>query len=133
MSMYSSVLRAAIDMTTGMGLYAPVLIGPMPLENGLSIAIAAGAPEYDMDRGERHEISLVLNGKHENQQTVLEALGLIHERLTMRKDFPVTPDGCRITSIETISAPSYIGREDNNQWLYGSSLRVRFYKGRQHS
>lgn len=130
MSMYAEVLKAVIDLTAGMGLYAPVLIGSMPLENGLSIAIAAGAPEYDMDRGERHELSLVLNGKHENQHTVLDALGEAHRLLTMRTDFPVTPGGCQITGIETISAPSYIGREDNKQWLYGSSLRVRFYKGR---
>lgn len=130
MSMYTSVLQAVIAMAEEADLYSPILIGPLPADNGLSIAIAAGTPEYDFDKGVRHELSLVLNGKHKNQMSVLDTLGMVHELLTKRLDYPITAKGCQITSIETISAPSYLGREDNAQWLYSSSLRVRFYKGR---
>ena len=126
---YNSVLLAVIGMAETADPYAPILIGSLPVDNGLSMAIAAGSPVYSMDKGARHELTLVFNGKHTDQAVVSDTLGALHELLTTRTDYPTTAEGCQITSVETLSAPSYLDRENNSQWLYGSSLRVKFYKG----
>ena len=71
-------------------------------------------------------LSLVFNAKHENQAMAQNALDNLHAYLTRRKTFP-RGDGWQITSITTDSVPMYLDREQNNQWLYGSGLSVRFY------
>jgi hypothetical protein len=45
--------------------------------------------------------------------------------LTRRKDFPHS-DTWQIYAIETTASPRLIGREQNSQWLYGSSLLIKF-------
>ena len=109
------------------GLYAPILIGALPADNGICCTIAGGWPEATfIDKGMSYELSLVLNGKHANQQTVADTLNDIHQALTQTKTYPQT-DAYQITNIETTASPSYIEREENKQYLYGSSLKVRFY------
>ena len=128
-SIYNSVLLAVIEMASAAEPYAPILVGSLPHDNGLSMAIAAGSPTYSMDKGARHELTIAFNGKHTDQALVSDTLGKLHELLTTRTDYPTTSEGCQITNIETLASPSYLDRENNSQWLYGSSLRVRFYKG----
>lgn len=109
------------------GLYAPILIGALPADNGICCTIAGGWPEATfIDKGMSYELSLVLNGKHESQQVVSDTLNDIHQALTQTKTYPQT-DAYQITNIETTASPSYIEREENKQYLYGSSLKVRFY------
>ena len=72
------------------------------MDNGISISITSGAPVYDMSKGARYDLSLVLNAKHTDQKLALDALSEIHELLTSALCYPTTPDGCQITSIETI-------------------------------
>lgn len=112
---------------TESGLYAPILIGALPADNGICCTIAGGWPEATfIDKGMSYELSLVLNGKHESQQMVSDTLNDIHQALTQTKTYPQT-DAYQITNIETTASPSYIEREENKQYLYGSSLKVRFY------
>lgn len=109
------------------GLYAPILIGALPADNGICCTITGGWPEATfIDKGMSYELSLVLNGKHESQQVVSDTLNDIHQALTQTKTYPQT-DAYQITNIETTASPSYIEREENKQYLYGSSLKVRFY------
>ena len=79
-----------------------------------------------LDVYKRQEISIVLNGKHTNQKMVFDALSNIHQALTKTKQYPGTDD-FQVMNIATISAPQLIGREENSQILYGSSLGVKFY------
>lgn len=125
MSVINDVLIAVIGMMPRK--YSPVTIGAMPADNGIACAIANGAPEGTfMTKGMAYQFNLVLNGKHASQQTVSDALNDIHQALTQTKEYPYT-DTYQITDIDTISSPSYLGREENKQYLYGSSLRVRFF------
>lgn len=111
----------------GSGLCAPILIGALPADNGICCTIAGGWPEATfIDKGMSYELSLVLNGKHQSQQVVSDTLNDIHQALTQTKTYPQT-DAYQITNIETTASPSYIEREENKQYLYGSSLKVRFY------
>lgn len=127
MSVINDVLLAVIDMAQNIQPYYNIKIGAMPADNSISCAIATGAPDATFnDKGFSYEFSLVLNGKNYDQQKVSDELNDIHQILTQAKIYPAT-DTFQITNIETTSSPSYIGREENKQYLYGSSLRVRFY------
>ena len=128
MSVYSDVLAAVIGKVNTMSPapYANIVVGSLPPDNGISMTWAAGSLNTFMDKNAAVEMSAVLNGKNTNQQTVSDTLGQIHTFLNMRKDYPAA-DNFQITNIETISPPSYLGREENNQWLYGSSLAVKFF------
>ena len=126
MSVYDDVLTAVIDLAEQAGVYAPIVIGPMPPDDGISIAWSAGNLNTFMDKKAAVSMSAVLNCKHTDQQTAADALGRIHTFLNMRKDYPSAPS-FQITNIETTGAPVYLGREENSQWLYGSSLEVKFY------
>lgn len=125
MSVINDVLIAVIGMMPSE--YAPVTIGAMPADNGIACSIANGAPYTTfLNKGMGYQLNVVLNGKHHNQQTVSDALNEIHKALTMTETYPATED-YQITDIETISSPSYLGREENKQYLYGSSLNVKFF------
>lgn len=126
MSVYDDVLVAVVELANQTNPYAPVTIGALPPNNGISIAWSAGNLDTFMNKKAAVSMSAVLNAKHQNQQTAADALGTIHTALNMATAYPKA-DNFQITNIETIGAPSYLGREQNNQWLYGSSLEVKFF------
>jgi hypothetical protein len=127
MSVINSVLLAVIGMAQATPRYAPITIGALPPDNGISCSIATGAPETTfLTKGMAYQFSLVMNAKHTSQQTASDTLNDIHQALTQATQYPATAE-YQITSIETISTPSYLGREENKQYLYGSSLRVKFF------
>jgi hypothetical protein len=124
--MYGEIIQAVKTLaTTYAAPYTKIELGAMPTENGLAMYLGAGAPDWDyLDRGSVNSISVVLNGKHSNQQTVVTALSAIHTALTRLKEYPAGA-GWKILNIKTIAAPNYIDYE--SQWLYGSILDVQFY------
>ena len=131
MSIFDSVLEAVADLAERETKpYAPILIGSLPTDNGISMSLASGTSVYFMDKCAFYDIPVTLNGKHTEQRTVSDALGRIHTMLSRLSEYP-TVDNCQILSIETQSSPSYLDREDGGQWLYGSSLRVKFYHGKE--
>ena len=129
MSVIDDVLNAVINQAEAAvpELYAKINIGAMPPDNGISVAISTGSPEATFQtKAMVYSFDMVLNGKHTNAETVFNALNDIHQALTLTKTYPKT-DKYQVLNIITTSTPSYIGREENSQILYGSSLEVRFY------
>lgn len=127
MSAINNVLLAVIDMASTANPYAPITIGAMPADNGIACSISTGAPDSTfMTKGMAYQFTMVLNAKNSSQQLALDTLNEIHRILTQTKFYPSTVE-YQITNIDTVSTPSYIGREENKQYLYGSSLRVRFF------
>ncbi len=126
MSVYDDVLEAVVGLANQTNPYAKVTIGSLPPANGISIAWSAGNLNTFFDKKAAVSMSAVLNAKHRDQQTAADALGRIHTALNMTKNYPAA-DNFQITNIETVGAPSYLGREQNQQWLYGSSLEVKFF------
>ena len=127
MSVINDVLNSVINMAETVELYAPIVIGSLPADNGISIAVGSGtAAATFLTKGMAYELTCALNGKHENQQTASDALNDIHQALTQTKTYPST-NTYQITNIETVATPSYIGREAGSQWLYGSSIRIKFF------
>lgn len=126
MSVYDDVLEVVAGMANQTQPYAKVTIGPLPPANGISIAWSAGNLNTFFDKKAAVSMSAVLNAKHIDQQKAADALGRIHTALNMTKSYPAASN-FQITNIETAGAPSYLGREQNQQWMYGSSLKINFF------
>ena len=109
--------------------YAPIVYGSDPPVNGICMIQGAGFPsEEHLDTGMLYRLPVLLNGKHECQETVLEALTAIHAVLTKTLDYCVlSTEHVQILNVATTASPSIIGREQNHQWICGSSLEVAFY------
>lgn len=122
--MYNDVLQAVIDMAQA-AAGIPVVLGSLPPDDGIAMTGNASSFPIFLDIGSNEEMNVVCNGKNTQQQAVINQLEAIHAALTRRKDFPST-DTWQIYAIETTASPRLIGREQNSQWLYGSSLRVKF-------
>ena len=125
-------VRAVLDTVRQLaektpGLYASIMIGSLPAANGLCMQIGAGAPDATFfTRSMEYRLHLVCNAKHVQQETALDALDAIHRQLTQKTVYPRS-DLFQITNISTDGAPSCLGRDPDGQWLYGSSLTVRFF------
>ena len=122
--MYNEVIQAVIDMAQA-AAGAKVVLGSLPPDNGLAMTGNASSYPIYLDIGSNEQMNVVCNGKNTQQQAVISQLEAIHASLTRRKDFPST-DTWQIYAIETTASPRLIGREQNSQWLYGSSLLVKF-------
>lgn len=122
--MYNDVLQAVIDMAQA-AAGIPVVLGSLPPDDGIAMTGNASSFPIFLDIGSNEEMNVVCNGKNTQQQAVISQLEAIHAALTRRKDFP-SSDTWQIYAIETTASPRLIGREQNSQWLYGSSLRVKF-------
>lgn len=109
--------------------YARIVYGSDPPENGICMIQNAGyGAERHLDAAEVYRLPVLLNGKHAQQETLLEALWKIHEALTMTSDYTdLMTDDLQVMAIMTTSGPTIIGREQNNQWIAGSSFEVSFY------
>ena len=127
--MIGEIMDKIATAADALGLYATIVYGSDPPENGICMIQAAGAPtEKHLDANMLYRLSVLLNGKHSNQQTVLDALTSIHTMLTKRNDFnDFSTSDAQVLSIMTTSSPQIIGREQNNQWIAGSSFEVSFY------
>lgn len=129
MSVIEAVLAEVIRIagTINPVPYATIKIGALPADNGLSASLTpAAAITRHMNLGAEYGVIAVLNGKHADQYLLSDTLNRIHEKLTQTKVFQ-TVTGAQITCVETVAMPNYIGREDGQQWLYGSSIRIKFY------
>lgn len=125
--MYDDILQAVISMAeTAAGV--AIVTGSLPPDDGIAMTGQAATAAIFRDIGSNDRLSVVCNGKNTSQAAVIRQLDAIHHALTRRKDYP-TGDGWQIYSIETVASPRLIGREENSQWLYGSSLLVKVNVG----
>lgn len=121
--MYDEIVQTIINMAEMTGV--SIVLGSLPPDNGIAMIGNATTNSVFLDIGGDFRLNLVCNGKNADQQTVIQQLDNIHAFLTRRKDFP-NSSRWQIYSISTTASPRLIGREANSQWLYGSSLLVKF-------
>lgn len=125
-SVYDDVLQAVVALANATNPYATVTVGALPADNGICMAWGPGSVNQFFNKQASATIPVVLNAKNVSQQAALDALSDIHAALSMAKSYP-SADNYQITNIATGSQPHYMSREQNSQWLYGSSLMVKFY------
>ena len=121
--MYDEILQAIIKMAQS-AAGVPIVTGSMPPMSGIAMTGDSAPESVFLDIGTNERMSIICNGKNSNQETVIRQLDAIHASLTRRKDFP-SGATWQVYAIETVASPRLIGREKNNQWIYGSSLLVK--------
>ena len=126
MSVYDDVLQAVVALANATAPYSTVTVGALPADNGICMAWATGSLNTFFNKRAAVTMTAVLNAKNTSQQAALDALSDIHTALNMATSYP-SADNYQITNIETSGPPTYLSREQNSQWLYGSSLTVKFY------
>lgn len=120
-----SAVQQMVAAITG----ATVVIGSLPPLEGYAVSIAGGAPMgtfWPLTSNE--ELPIQFTGKSADQQQLAAVMGDVHKALTTA---PVgalpSASGWQAYAIQTASAPSLIGREQNINYIYGSTFRVKFY------
>lgn len=104
-----------------------ITIGALPADCGLSVMIDGGGPVNTfMNKGEQYELDIVFNGKHKDQNLLLDTMNEAHKAISKSRAYRNTND-YQITNIATYSAPRYLDRDERGMFLYGSSLRVKFF------
>ena len=131
MNVIDAAIDATIAMMNALKPFATVTRGALPTGDGIVCEIS---PTYNaeiyLDKGARIPVSLTLNGKHHNLQTLSNALNEIHDALTKIHDHSQYPsDTCwQVVDIWTSVYPRIIGRESDNAWVMASSLIVNLQK-----
>lgn len=126
--MYDEIIDALLKMVQLYTTYT-VVLGSNPTKESIAIT-GFGAPERVFkDKDTAQVMNITINGKSAKQQKLLEELTQIHHKLFMRSDFP-QGDNWQIYDIETVASPRLVGVEesDRNKWIYGSSIKVKFYQ-----
>lgn len=125
MSILNEAVESVMDLIDGLDLFANIYRGALGTGDGLSCEIGPTSPEtVFLDKNKYIPVDLTINGKHENLETLTNAMNAIEQALTMRKSYPYGT-GWEIVDISTLTEPQVIGREDSNQWLMAAALLVK--------
>ena len=121
----NQAVEAVMDLIDELGMFAPIYRGPLGTDDGLCCEVGPTSPdEVYLDKNRYIPIDLTINGKHENLETLSEALNTIDEALTMRTIYPSTATW-EIVDISTETEPQLVTREDSNQYVMASALLVK--------
>lgn len=124
-SIINQAIEGVMDLIDGLNLFALIRRGALGTKSGLCCEIAPSFPEeVYLDKNQYIPIDLTINGKHENLETLSDAMNVIHESLTMLKEYP-TGTAWHIVDIATITEPQVIGRSEEDLWIMASNLSVR--------
>ena len=125
---FTSILNYLIEQLSTITTLQ-IVVGNLPPENGFAIQLTSGAPRMFNTKASTYVLNLVLNGKNSDQQLLIDTLEQMHTLLNQKKDY-LNDIEFQITDITTTNAPIYIEKEQNNQYLYGSGLQIKFYNRR---
>lgn len=121
-------IDAVIDLIDALNLFAVMKRGALGTGNYLACEIAPSTPqEVYLDKGAYIPLTLAINGKHHEQETLSEVLNTIQDSLARMKTYP-TGEGYEIVDISRGSMPRIIGREDNNDFIMSCDLVVKIYR-----
>lgn len=103
------------------------VVGAMPPIEGIAVQQSSGSvvSEY-LPRTALNSTTLVVNSKSSSQTTALTSLTDIHEALTKRIGYETT-NGYQILSIRTVNSPTFLGQENDESYMYGSSIQVLWF------
>lgn len=128
MSIINNAVTAVMDLIDAMGNFAPITRGALGTGSGITCEIAPSVPqETYYDKCMYLPLTLALNAKHANLQTLSDTLNNIIDTLTRRKTYP-SGNGWEIVDITGGNMPRVIGREENNEWLMACDVVVKIYR-----
>ena len=99
-SILNQAIEAVMALIDALGLFATITRGALGTGDGITCEIGPSSPEIVwLDKNQYIPIDLTINGKHQNLQTLSDAMNLIHERLTMMFDYPAP---CRSPAVPSM-------------------------------
>lgn len=121
-------VEAVATLINDMKNFAPITSGALGSSNGLCCEIApSNAQEVYLDKNAYLFITLAINGKHDNMQTLSDTLNNIMDTLTRATSYP-SGTGWQIVDITNGTMPRVIGRENNNAWLMACDIVIKLYR-----
>ena len=124
-SIINQAVEKVMDLIDSLNLYALITRGALGTGNSLVCEVAPSSPsEVYLDKNQYITVDLTINGKHSDLEVLSDSMNLIHESLTMLKEYPYS-ENWQIVDIVTLTEPQVIGREENNDWIMASSLGVK--------
>jgi hypothetical protein len=122
-------VESVIALINAMDNFAAMTRGALGTGNGLTCEIAPSVPsEVYMDKGVYLPLTLAINGKHTDLQTLSETLNNITDTMTRRTEYP-DGNGWEIVDITGGNMPRVIGRAENEPcWLMACDLVVKLYR-----
>lgn len=119
-------LDALIDLAEETQPFASILRGPLTDSPSIAMEAAESSITRHMDRNEAVHTAVVINAKHTDMTTACNAVMAIQRKLTRLEDFPAG-DGWRIVDVWADDVPRLIGRQDDDTWLFATSLTASIY------
>lgn len=127
-SIIDDAINAVMDLIDGMGNFAAITRGALGTGNGLTCEVAPSTPaEVYLDKAQYIPLTLALNGKHIDLQTLSATLNSIVDTLTRMTAYP-EGDGWQIVDITSGNLPRVIGREEHNTWLMAGDIVIKLYR-----
>lgn len=124
-SIINQAVEKVMDLIDSLNLYALITRGALGTGNSLVCEVAPSSPsEVYLDKNQYITVDVTINGKHSDLELLSDSMNLIHESLTMLKEYPYS-ENWQIVDIVTLTEPQVIGREENNDWIMASSLGVK--------
>ena len=121
-------VESVMSLINAMNNFANIYRGALTTTNSLSCEVApSSVAEVYLDKNAFIPVTLAINGKHSNLQTLTDTLNNIMDTLTRSKSYP-SGNGWEIVDITNGNIPRVIGREDNNLWLMACDLIVKIYR-----
>ena len=121
-------VESVINAINAMTPFATMTRGALPTTNGLTCEIApSNVSEVYYDKNSFIELTLALNGKHDNLQILSDTLNNIMDTLTRSKTY-TSGNGWEIVDITNGIYPRVIGREENNAWVMACEIVVKLYR-----
>ena len=121
-------IEGVVALINAMSNFATMTRGALGTGNGLCCEISPSySREVYYDKNVYFQITLALNGKHTNLQTLSETLNNIMDTLTRRTTYP-SGNGWEIVDIANGNLPRVIGREPDNAWLMACDIVIKLYR-----
>ena len=127
-SILNAAIEAVMELINAMDVFAPITRGALQTMQGLTCEPAPSMVDsVFMDKNIYIPLTLAINGKHAELDTLSDTLNAIMDTLTRMKEYP-SGDGWEIVDISNGNLPRVIGREDNSLWLMTCDLVVKIFR-----
>ena len=120
-------IESVINLINAMDNFATMTRGALGTVKGLSCEVAPSyMTEVYLDKNVYIELTLALNGKHDDLRVLMDTVNNIMDTLTRTKSYP-SGNGWEIVDITNGNLPRIIGREENNLWLVACDITVKIF------
>ena len=127
-SVINKAVESVMDLIDALSPFASITRGALGSGNGLTCETAPSMVDsVFMDKNVYMPVTLALNGKHSDLQTLSDTLNNIMDTLTRAKTYP-DGNGWEIVDITNGNLPRVIGRDEKNLWLMACDLIIKIYR-----